>query len=328
MGIRIGAATACLALVLAACSSPENAATAPTPAPATPTLDPHVSPLTGLKQSAPPDNPVYLVKIENTHGGEPQYGLNHADIVIEEFVEFDVTRLAALFYSDLPTKVGHVRSTRTTDVGLAKPANATIVASGGDDEPLKAVHDAGVPIYTYDLNDPGWSKDPDKVAPYHVLWNLRTLNRTAKKTKPTHSYFKFGNGPTAADVTKKTTSAEVAFAPATITGWRYSAGKWVRSPERAAAGENFKADTMVVVLGRVKDAGYGAQGGAFVPEIVLEGTGDAVIFSGDTATEARWHKTTKSGTMSFTAKKTGKPIGLKPGHTWMEAAPRGATVKY
>ena len=104
-----------------------------------------MSPLTGLKQDGPPNNPVYLVKIENTGGGEPQFGLNHADMVVEEFVEFDVTRLAAFFYSDLPTKVGHVRSMRTTDVGLAKPVDATIVASGGDDEPMEAVDDAGIP---------------------------------------------------------------------------------------------------------------------------------------------------------------------------------------
>lgn len=319
---------ACVAatFLLASCSlfSPDK----PAGSPATPSVDTHVSPLTGLKQDAPPNNPVYMVKIENTHGGEPQYGLNHADMVVEEFVEFDVTRLAAFFYSDLPTKVGHVRSTRTTDVGLIKPVNGTLVASGGDDEPLKAVKDAGIKIYTYDYNDPGWSKDPNKVAPYHVLWNLQTLNKTAKKTVPTRSYFVFGTGPTAADVTKKVTSARVAFVPQTVTGWKFNGTTWERSPERAAPGENFKADTMVVLFGRVKDAGYGAQHGAFVPEIVLEGSGPAIIFSGDTATKATWHKTGKDGTMSFTSKKTGKPIGLKPGRVWLEAAPRSAKVTY
>lgn len=318
------AAAAAAVILLSGCSNGGPLSDGPT----TPPVDTNVSPLTGLKQDGPPDNPVYMVKIENTGGGEPQYGLHQADMVVEEFVEFDVTRLAAFFYSELPTKVGHVRSTRTTDVGLAKPVDATLVASGGDDEPLKAVKDAGITFYTYDLDDPGWSKDPGKVAPYHVLWNLQTLNETAKKTTPKRSYFEFGDGPAASDVTKKVTSAKVAFAPATITSWTYDGKTWVRSPERAAPGESFKADTMVVLLGRVKDAGYGAQGGAFVPEIVLEGSGPAVIFSGGTATEATWHKQGKDGTMSFTAKKTGKAIGLKPGRVWLEAAPRDAKVTY
>lgn len=296
--------------------------------PTTPPLDKNVSPLTGLKQDGPADNPVYLVKIENTGAGSPQFGLNQADLVVEEFVEFDVTRLAAFFYSDLPTKVGHVRSVRTTDVSLAKPVDATIVASGGDDEPIEAVEDADIPLYTYDRDNPGWSKDPAKVAPYHVLWNLQTLNETVKKTTPTRSYFEFGDGPATGDVTKKVTSAKIAFAPATITGWRYNGSTWERDPERSAPGENFKADTVVMVLGRVKDAGYGAQGGAFVPEIVLDGSGRAVIFSGGTATEATWHKTGKDGTMSFTSKKTGDKIGLKPGRVYLHAAPNNAKVTY
>ena len=76
------------------------------------------SPLTGLKQESAPENPVYYVKIENTNGGEPQYGANHADMVIEELVEDGATRLIGMFHSDLPTKVGHVRSARTTDIAL------------------------------------------------------------------------------------------------------------------------------------------------------------------------------------------------------------------
>ena len=312
-------------LLLAACSNVDLPGGGPE---TTPPLDTNVSPLTGLKQDGPPDNPVYLVKIENTGAGSPQFGLNHADMVVEEFVEFDVTRLAAFFYSDLPTKVGHVRSVRTTDVSLAKPVDATIVASGGDDEPIEAVEDAGIPLYTYDRDNPGWSKDPAKVAPYHVLWNLQTLNETVKKTTATRSYFEFGDGPAAGDVTKKVTSGKIAFAPATITNWKYNGSTWERDPERSAPGENFKADTMVMALGRVKDAGYGAQGGAFVPEIVLEGSGPAVVFSGGTATAATWHKTGKEGTMSFTARKTGKKFGLKPGRVYLHAAPRDAKVTY
>jgi hypothetical protein len=323
MNVRHLAGSLAALLLIAGCGGGDTGGEAePTP------FDTSVSPLTGLKQDRPPNNPVYLVKIENTGGGEPQYGLHEADLVVEEFVEFDVTRLAAFFYSKLPTKVGHVRSVRTTDVGLAKPVDATVVASGGDDEPIEAVEDADIPLYTYDRNDPGWSKDPNKVAPYHVLWNLQTLNETVKKTTPTRSYFEFGDGPAAGDVTKKVTSAKVAFAPATITNWQYNGATWERNPERSAPGENFKADTVVVVLGRVKDAGYGAQGGAFVPEIVLDGSGPAVIFSGGTATAATWHKTGKDGTMSFTSRKTGKEIGLKPVRVYLHAAPRNAKVTY
>lgn len=326
MRIRRATALASILLVLASCSGQDKPGGQ---TPGEPAIDPNVSPLTGLKQDKAPGNPVYLVKIENTGGGEPQFGLHRADVVIEEFVEFDVTRIAALFYSDLPTKVGHVRSARTTDVGLAKPAGATVVASGGDNTPIDRVKDAGLPLYTYDQNDPGWSADPGKAAPYHVLWDLAKLNETAKRNDgPARHYFAWGNGPSAADVTKKSTSARVEFAPTTITNFEFTGGKWGRANEKAAAGEAFKSDNLVVIFARVTDAGYNAQGGAPVPETVLEGSGRAVIFTGGNATEATWKKKDLAATMTFASKKTGEPIGLKPGRTWLEAVPRGGSVKY
>ena len=68
--------------------------------------------------------------------------------------------------------------------------------------------------------------------------------------------------------------------------------------------------------------------GPFDLEYADAGSGPAVIFSGGTATEATFHKQGKDGTMSFTSKKTGKKIGLKPGRVWLEAAPRDASLTY
>jgi hypothetical protein len=291
-------------------------------------VDTKVSPLTGLKQAEPPKNPLFMVKIENTGAGEPQTGLNHADFVIEELVEGGVTRLAAFFYSNLPTKVGHVRSSRTTDIGLAKPVGATIVASGGASRTLDQIKSSGLPLYTYDMGSPGYSKDPAKSAPYHVLWNLQKLAETAKAGTIKNHYFKWGNGPATGDVTKKTTSASVQFSPATTTDWRFSGGKWERTNEHAASGQGYKADTLVVIFARVTDAGYNDAAGNPVPETVVEGSGRAVIFSGDQAVEANWHKSALDDSMTFTSKAGGKEVTLKPGHVWLEAAPRGGDVTY
>src|ERR1019366_2820568 len=55
------------------------------------------------------------IKIENTPEARPQYGIEKADVVYEEICEGGITRLAAIFNSNLPTKVGPVRSVRRTD---------------------------------------------------------------------------------------------------------------------------------------------------------------------------------------------------------------------
>lgn len=287
-----------------------------------------VSPLTGELQEQPPNNPAFVVKIENTGGGEPQYGLHQADLVVEELVEGGLTRLAAVFYSKLPTKIGHVRSMRTTDIGIAKPLGATIVATGGADDTYDKIKEAGLTTLTEDHGAPGFSSDPAKSRPYNRMLNLQKLSESAKRNDITSNYFTWGKGPTGADVTKAdVTSATVDFGSGSSTGWQFTGGKWQLTKDRFAAGEEYKADTVLVLFCRVTEAGYNDAAGNPVPETVIQGSGRAVIFSGNTATEANWHKPKLSSPISFTSK-SGKAITLKPGNVFLEATPRGGNVTY
>jgi len=287
------------------------------------------SPLTGLKQASVPENPVYYVKIENTNGGEPQYGANQADLMIEELVEDGATRLIGLFHSDLPAKIGHIRSARTTDIALSQPVNAAIIASGSAQKTRDDILGEPIPFYVWDWRDgDGWSTDPDKDAPYHVLLDLKAMDKAVKRTAtPKQNYFTFSQGPADDDITKRTTNAAVKFSSKTTTRWSYNGGTWQRSPERAAAGQEYKTDTVVVVFAKVVEAGYNDKSGNPVPETVVEGSGRAVILGDGTATEATWNKPTAESTMTFTSK-AGNALGLKPGHVWLEAVPRGGSVTY
>ena len=56
--------------------------------------------------------PAVTVKIDNTPAGQPQSGVDQADVVYEEVVEGGITRLAAIFNSHAPDRVGPVRSVR------------------------------------------------------------------------------------------------------------------------------------------------------------------------------------------------------------------------
>lgn len=324
MRLRRLAALTTLLLGLSACSG--GNLTGESPNGESPTVDTSLSPLTGLHQDGPPKNAAFMVKIENTQSGEPQYGLNQADFVVEELVEGGMTRLAAFFYSKLPTKLGHVRSARTTDVGIAEPIDATIVASGGAPKTLRKIVKSELPYYSYDKRSSGWSSDPSKTPPYHVLWNLVTLSETAKSSVPPKPYFVWSKGGPGAS-SKQTSHVSVTFSPATTTNWTFSGRTWSRSPEHAAAGEAYKPETLVVIFAPVRDAGYRDPAGNPVPETVIEGSGRAVIFTGGAATEAIWHKDNRNATMAFTST-SGTIIGLKPGHAWLEVVPRGGSITY
>ena len=86
------------------------------------------APLTGLALENPlvGFRPALAVKIDNVDTGSdharPQAGIAAADVVFEEIVEGGITRLVAVIQSELPGRVGPIRSARTTDPAMLRPA--------------------------------------------------------------------------------------------------------------------------------------------------------------------------------------------------------------
>lgn len=287
-----------------------------------------ISPVTGLPLKGRPDNPVFVVKIENTANGSPQYGLNRADMVVEELVEGGLTRLAAFYYSKLPKKVGHVRSMRATDIGIASPVAGQIVASGGAPKTYRIVKKAGVKVFSEDHGAPGFHSDPSKSRPYNRLINLQRLNRKAKARDIPGPYLSWtppGTKPAAASTPapRRATKASVRFSGGTKTNWKLSGRTWVRTNGHAASGQDFRADTLIVMFCRVGDAGYRDPAGNPVPETIIKGSGRAVILHGNRATETTWRKSSLDSQVTFTGK-DGKPVTITPGHVWFEMVPKGA----
>jgi hypothetical protein len=338
MKLRLLVAVSAAALTLTACSSSDGTKEPTTPDASKGTSKKlvEISPLTGRAlPHGRPANPVFVVKIENTEGGAPQYGLNKADMVMEELVEGGLTRLAAFYYSNLPAKVGHVRSMRATDIGIAAPVGGQIVASGGAAGTYKRVKGAGIKVFSEDYGAPGFSSDPAKVRPYNRLINLKTVAKKAKTTKILGPYLPWtpkksaattpapSESTAAAPKQKRTRHATVRFSNSTATSWALSGGKWQRTNGHAAAGQDFAANTMIVMFCKVGDAGYTDPAGNPVPETKLEGKGRALVFHGNTVTEVEWLKPSLQESITFSTK-DGTPYTIDPGKVFFELVPQGA----
>lgn len=280
------------------------------------------SPITGLKmKNGLPKHPAYVVKVENTDSGEPQTGLNKADLVVEQLVEGGLTRLAAMYYSKLPKKIGHVRSMRGTDIGIAAPVGAHIVASGGAGHVHSQVKKAGVKALTQDHGAAGFSTDPAKPAPYNQLLNLTTLNSKSGKGSVSDNYFRWDTDADNDASGKTTKKASVRFSPKTQTTWVHKKGTWRRTNGHAAPGQDFKADTLIVVHAPVVDAGYTDPAGNPVPETHFSGSGKATILQGTNVIKATWKKKKPSSTVQFTDG-NGNDVPIEPGRIWVELVPK------
>jgi hypothetical protein len=263
------------------------------------------------RPSGQDDATVLTVKIENTKDG--QVAVSDADLVTELPVEGGLTRLAAFYESTTPDRVGPVRSARNSDIGLVKPANSVLVASGGAKTTLEALARAGITLV--DENSPGMTRDPNISSDNNVFANLAEIRGNHSSQLPTQAYLDFGDfRGTGGDAA---TDAQITFSGVSNEGWTYDSGsnKW----QRQALGA-YSANTLLVFKVALIDAGYKDAAGSSVPVVVSTGQGDGWIATGGQVYEVKWSKAADDAPWKITST-TGQALQVPAGNTWISLIP-------
>jgi Protein of unknown function (DUF3048) N-terminal domain/Protein of unknown function (DUF3048) C-terminal domain len=315
-GIGVGAALSRPDSQPVASSSTSFASSPPT-ATASPTTTPTPShkatdPLTGGKVS---NNAVIAVKVENIAAARPQVGLSVADITFIEEVEGAQTRLIAVYHSRFPNRLGPVRSARSTDVQLlplfGKPG---LVYSGANSRVQRKINNASiVPIARS-------TRDHRRVAPHNVFVNLAAIARSTSLRDAQSIGWTFS-----VDVPRGSpaTSAKVSVGHDSFS-FGYSSGRYtVRwNGRKYADGDNgaiTKADNVVIM--KVHNHPDGNRDVLGAPSVQSDtvGKGAVTIYRDGKKITGRWARTKASAPLRFTDK-SGDPIALKPGQTWVALA--------
>ena len=278
-------------------------------------------PLTGLPvtgdDSAAQEHPVLVTKIDNTASSSPQIGLGSADMVVEELVEGGLTRLAVFHYSELPDEVGPVRSMRASDIGIVSPVDASVVTSGAAGKTIARIKGAGIPFFQEGAK--GVYRDTGRSAPYNVFANLGDVSSVIdqEEARP-DDYLTWGES---SDLPKGQKAGAIAasFSGGHTTNWKFQKGRYVNLNSFAAPGDEFLADTVLVLRVKVGDAGYLDPAGNPVPETKLEGKGAAMIFHDGRMVRGTWTKKGLDDQLTL-ATKAGK-LSVPAGHTWIELVP-------
>ena len=275
------------------------------------------SPLTGqVVKGEVPGHPVLAVKIDNSANSAPQVGLGAAGLVVEELVEGGITRLAVFYYSDVPKIVGPVRSMRATDIGVVKPLDAVLVASGGAPPTVRRFADAE--IRTFTEGAPGYYREAGRVAPYNLFMSLQELARTLRDADPPQPYLPFAASPSLPKG-EPAAGLTASFSPSSSSTFAYKNGSYVNTDTLAAAGDQFVAETVLVLRVDVGDAGYLDPAGNPVPETLFEGQGEAMIFTGGRLVRGTWSKAGLEADLDLRA--GGKAVTLPQGKVFIELVP-------
>jgi hypothetical protein len=280
-------------------------------------------PLTGLPvkgdNQAAQDHPVMVLKMDNTYSSAPQIGLSKADLVVEELVEGGMTRLAAFFYSQLPDDAGPVRSMRASDIGIVSPVDGDMVTSGAAAVTIGRIKNAGIDFFTE--GDKGFYRESSRSAPYNLFTDLAettTLATTDDTARP-DDYLPWGDEKDL-PAGQKATSLSAHFSGGHTTTWSFANGTYSNENTYAADGDEFPADTVLVLRVKVGDAGYTDPAGNPVPETKFTGQGQAMLFHGGQMVRGQWSKSSLDAPISL--RTADGQLSVPAGRTWIELVPQ------
>jgi hypothetical protein len=291
---------------------------------------PVVAPLTGLTGDFDDrlERPALFVKIDNVEAARPQAGLAEADIVIEEQVEGNLSRLAAVFHSTDADLVGPVRSVRTTDLELVGLFGRPLFASsGGNDSVLAQLAAADVVDIGNNVSGEGFERDPGRPAPHNLFSSTPALYGKAPESPPPPEQL-FAYLDEAEDLPGSATptgGVTVGFGgpESARFSWDEESGTWPREQRGSAhvdtAGTQL-APTNVVVLEIEYD--LSGQMGRSTPHGVMTGDGRAVVLTQGHAVEGTWSRPALDDPFTLTGA-DGQEIELTPGQTFIELPPAG-----
>ena len=309
-----------------------------------PTANPaNINPLTGLAVedvSRLERRPV-AIKISNSPAiVRPQAGLSHADVVFEHEAEVRLTRFTAIFYGEDAEKVGSVRSVRLIDLEIPAMFRAFFAFSGASPGIVQRIKESDFADRVLSP-DPNWTTEGFKRIPqagrayeYTLFTDTYTLWKIAEEkgwnSRQDLRCWTFAADPP--DGGQPATRLTLVYHPQYIsTGYTYDAevGGYRRSilgepHTEELTGEQLVADNVVVLYANhlptdiVEDI-TGSQP-LYSIEIQLWGDGPMQLFRDGRMYEGRWVRPHREDLVRF-VDGAGRPIPLKPGHTWIQLVP-------
>lgn len=294
-------------------------------------------PLTGLPLlEGEATAPILAVKIDNSSSSRPQEGLEFADLVFDIPVEGGISRLLALYQSQLPEGIGPVRSVREVDPKLLGPFGAFLAYSGGQPSVVADVRAVAVDVGEPQLGSAAYRRATDRPAPYDLMVDpaaaFAGIEDPAGIAGRWLSY-EDDPDPEAPAGSDPALTIEIASSNLHEVTYGFSAtdGGYLRfhrsQPHRTVAGGQIVAANVIVLVVDQLETGRTDSSGSPVPDFEVFGTGEAVVFRNGVAVDGRWERGRTADFFRF-FDDSGEEIGLTPGITWIHLLPRGGTFEW
>lgn len=276
------------------------------------------------------NGPVLVVKIDDTTQAHPQVGLEDADVVYIEQVEGGLTRLAAIFSSVIPQRIGPVRSARISDIDILSQFGRVAFAYSGAQRKLLPI------IAAANLQDLGaqrqsptiFSTDPNRIPPYAMILRADLLmekivanNYQIDSAKDVG--YKFGALPEGGAPTEKVV---MHWPAATYTAtWSKEESRWLLSHNNsinyAESGVVLGPTTFVIQMVSITPSEYKDKVGGVTPFSQTVGTGKAYVLRDGQKFVTTWNRPSAEAGTTFTFS-DGTIMNFDPGQIWIALTDR------
>jgi hypothetical protein len=276
------------------------------------------------------DGQVLAVKIDDTNSAHPQIGLEDADVVYIEQVEGGLTRLAAIFSSTIPVRIGPVRSARISDIDILSQYGRVAFAYSGAQRKLLPV------IAAANLEDLGaqhesskiFTTDPTRNAPYAMVLRAdllmqKIVDENLQVDSAKSVGFVFGDNPEGGAPTQKVV---VNWPAATYSAdWSQKESRWLLTHNGrlnlADSGVVLGPTTLVIQMVKISPSEYGDKFGGVTPLSETIGTGKAYVLRNGELFTTTWNRAFADSGTTFTLP-DGSSMNFAPGQVWVALTDR------
>lgn len=276
------------------------------------------------------DGQLLAVKIDDTNMAHPQIGLEDADVVYIEQVEGGLTRLAAIFSSVIPSRIGPVRSARISDIDILSQYGRVAFAYSGAQRKLLPVIEAA------NLEDLGaqhesskiYTTDAMRVQPYAMVLRADLLMRKIVEEKLAVDKaksvgFTFGDLPKGGSPIQKVV---INWPAATYSAdWSPEESRWLLSHNNklnlSDSGLVLGPTTLVIQMVEISPSEYGDKFGGVTPLSKTVGSGKAYVLRDGEIFETTWNRAFPDSGTTFTLS-DGSAMNFAPGQVWIALTDR------
>jgi hypothetical protein len=259
-------------------------------------VEPIYNSLSGREGS---DGEILVVKIDDTASARPQIGIDRADIVYIEQVEGGLTRLAAVFSSEIPTLIGPIRSARISDIDiLAQYGRVVFAYSGAQSKLLPVISAANLNDYGAQRQSPTiYTRDESRTAPTDMVLRadllLEKVRSDGREIATSRSVgWSFGDLPNGGTAI---TEAKVNWPAASYeVKWSTEEERWLifnnGVPNMSASGIQHGPTTLLIQLVEILPSEYGDKLGGVTPLSKTVGNGTGFVLRDGKYFPASWSR--------------------------------------